>query len=354
MSILREAPGSAEARVREAWDGEAGASLRLLSAAWGAVTGVRNLLYDAGVVAARRAPLTVVSIGGLTAGGAGKTPITADIASRLERAGIRTAILTHGFEDEMAVHRSLSPHSRVYGGRDRVSLASRAREEGAQIALLDSGFQHRRLHRDLDIIVLDPTTLELPLLHLPAGPFREGLASLGRADLVILVNRAGSALADRDPSSGVARATESAARRLGEVQGLPPVVSACIRPGELVAATEAARGAGAPSPGLAVAGVMWPEVFFRQVQERIPGLENTLRLPDHAKITAGVRSTLKRRAGDRGIVCTLKDADKLAQALGEAVPIWYLSEMVIWEDEQDSPRPVRMARALADRGGDRG
>jgi tetraacyldisaccharide 4'-kinase len=347
-------PGNAEARVRAAWNGEAGAALRLLSAVWAVVTGTRNLLYDAGVVAARRAPLPVVSIGGLTAGGAGKTPITADMAARLERAGVRTAILTHGFEDEMAVHRRLSPHSRVYGGRDRSSLASRARDEGAQIALLDSGFQHRRLHRDLDIIVLDPVTLGSRLLHLPAGPFREGLASLGRADLVILVGRPGSTSDDCEPADGGKGATEAAARRLRDVEGLPPVVSARVHPGGFVAVTEAARTIGEPSPGLAVAGVMWPEVFFRQVRERIPGLEDTLRLTDHAKVSAGMAAAMTHRAGDGGIVCTLKDADKLVRALGETVPVWYLSEEVIWEDGQNPPKPVRMAGALADRGGDRG
>jgi tetraacyldisaccharide-1-P 4'-kinase len=134
------------------------------------------------------------------------------------------------------------------------------------------------------------------------------------------------------------------------MEGFPPVVSARIRAGGLVAASQAARGIDPPSPELAVAGIMWPAVFFGQLRERLPDLQDTVRLPDHAKITRAIRSSLKSRAGTGGIVCTLKDAEKLVRALGETMPIWYLSEEVIWEEEYDPPKPVRMAETLVDSG----
>ena len=81
-----------EARVRRAWNGRPGGLLRIASAAYGAVAGARNLMYDSGMFACRNSPVPVVSVGGLTAGGSGKTPIAADLAHRLGSVGVRTAI----------------------------------------------------------------------------------------------------------------------------------------------------------------------------------------------------------------------------------------------------------------------
>lgn len=350
MSASRKFTGPLERRIRTAWEGSPGPALKLLSVAYRAAADARNLLYDSGLLAARRAPLPVVSIGGLTAGGSGKTPITADIAARLSAAGVVTAILTHGFPDEIEVHRRLSPRSRVYGGRDRHALARRAASEGAQLALLDSGFQHRRLYRDLDVLVLDPASLVAPMRYLPAGPFREGADALTRADLLILVRRSDSATeaACGQPAAGTE--LEDRFPRLRGLTDLPPAIWAHIRSGPLRSVTEAAREVAEPAPSMAVAGIMWPDVFFRHVREALPGPIETLTLPDHARIGRKVRSALAGRAADGGIVCTLKDAGKLARALGEEAPIWYVSEEVVWEGADDPPDPVRIALDLADRG----
>ena len=163
---------SVEAHVRQAWAERPGGALRLAAAGFATAAGVRNLLYDSGVLASRQAPVPIVSVGGLTVGGSGKTPITADIAARLSAAGIPTAVVTHGFVDEMDVHRKLSPECRVYGGSDRLQLATMAAEEGARLVILDSGFQHRRLHRDLDILAVDERTLGLRLA--PCSTRHEG------------------------------------------------------------------------------------------------------------------------------------------------------------------------------------
>lgn len=338
-----------EARIRGAWNGRPGGALRLSAAAYGAVSGARNLLYDSGVLACRRAPIPVVSVGGLTVGGSGKTPITADLAARIGRAGVRTAILTHGFDDEMDVHRRLAPEALVYGGRDRVSLTRRAAVDGVQLALLDSGFQYRRLHRDLDIVTVDETSAGGILAHLPAGPFREGLMALTRADLVVVLSRspAGEASSDQRRRELAARG-RSRLRELEEAPGAPPFLSARILPGPLVAANEAARASEQARPTVAVAGIMWPEIFFDQVRLLAAPEYEAVRLRDHARIDGALGDRLRVKAGHSGVVCTLKDSMKLVRVLGDSVPVWYLSESVIWDEPGSSPTAVRAALALLD------
>jgi len=336
-----------ETRVRGAWVERPGQALRLASGGFATAAAVRNLLYDSGVFAARQAPLPVVSVGGLTVGGSGKTPITADICARLSGAGIPTAILTHGFADEMDVHRRLSPGSLVYGGRDRLNLTREAAAAGAQIVVLDSGFQYRRLHRDLDILTVDVATLGHRLEHLPAGPFREGLASLARADLVVTVRRSVlDPTVASDSSVRLADRGQSWLDGLVDAAGSPPLVPARIQPGPLVAANEAAQAIEHPRPKVAVAGIMWPDVFFAQVKLLTSSVRETVGLRDHAGLGDSLAGTLEDLAGDSGMVCTLKDVMKLGLALGDQIPIWYLSEEVVWEEPGTTPFAVRAAFAL--------
>ncbi len=340
-----------ETHARTAWAESPGETLRLAAAGFAAAAGVRNLLYDAGVLASRQAPVPVVSVGGLTVGGSGKTPITADLASRLSGAGIPTAIVTHGFADEMDVHRMLSPESRVYGGSDRLRLASRAADDGAHIVILDSGFQHRRLHRDLDILTLDEAALGRRLAHLPAGPYREGLESLIRADLVVTVLRDVPDWGDPPDSNEPASARRrSLVDGLAHAPGAPPFLAVRIRPDRVVAANEAALGVPDPAPVLAVAGIMWPEVFFAQARIASRSVRETVALPDHARFEDSVADSLRNRAGNSGIVCTLKDAKKLVRAMRDDTPVWYLSEKVEWEQPETTPIPVQAALALLSTG----
>src|SRR3990167_4657318 len=97
----------------------------------------------------------VVSVGNLTWGGTGKTPLAARLASQLAaRGGCRPAILTRGYGgDEPSVLRRLAPGVPVLVGASRVATGRRAIRDGADLLILDDGFQHRRLHRDLDIVL---------------------------------------------------------------------------------------------------------------------------------------------------------------------------------------------------------
>ena len=320
--------------------------LRLAGRLFGAASEVRNLLYDTGVLAARVAPIPVVSIGGITVGGSGKTPIAADLARRLTDAGVATAVITHGYADELRVHERLCPAATVLGGRDRASLVTRAADQGAKIAVLDSGFQHRKLRRDLDIVAVDDVSLGQPVRRLPAGPFREALSSLARADLILLVRRSRSVPAD-SPKVEDRTIAERMDRLRGLSTSLPQIIPVRIRTGDLVPANEAAIPHASPRPRVAVAGIMWPEPFFSELRRRPEGSEIELQiaLSDHARIDDRFVHRLLAEDTEGGIVCTLKDVSKLAPGLGD-VPLWYLEENVVWDGGVERPAPLRAALAL--------
>ena len=315
-----------DARVREAWAGQPGVLLRSASVVYGAAVEARHALYDLGLLRARRVDRPVISIGGLTAGGSGKTPIAAAVASWVDDAGWRPLMVTAGLSDEIEVHRLLNPGIPVLGGRDRGALI---RQEGGQtdVVILDSGFQHRRLYRDLEIVAIDAVALAGFRRRLPAGPFREGLGALLRADIVLLVTRTGK------PTGAAFDAWVARWREwITNLGSNSSVLGVSVAPGGLVPVNESA--ARAVSPAVAVAGVMYPEPFFRTVAALIGddgsvdrGL-TTVPYPDHHPYDEAGVDQLIRLSGSRGIACTLKDAVKLSSLVGERTPLWYLGERV--------------------------
>ena len=208
----REAPTAIE-RVfypgePEAWGRRALlAPLNVLAWGYGAGVRLRGALYDAGLLEAERvAGLRVVSVGNLNVGGTGKTPAVLYLAELLVREGRRVGILTRGYGrgstepltftgrgplpsveeagDEPLLLARRCPEARLLVGADRRLLARRARDEfGLEVVLLDDGFQHRRLARDEDVVVVDEAVGFGNGRMLPRGPLREPLSGLGRATL---------------------------------------------------------------------------------------------------------------------------------------------------------------------------
>jgi tetraacyldisaccharide 4'-kinase len=167
---------------------------------YGVVMALRNRLYDKGWLKKHGLCVPVISIGNITAGGTGKTPLVIWLCKLLSERGIECAVLTRGYKtrensrvktqnyvDEPAIISENCPHASVIINRDRVAGAMEATEEhGAEVLIMDDGFQHRRLARDVDIVTIDAT---LPFGHgrlLPAGLLREPKASLGRAHAAVI------------------------------------------------------------------------------------------------------------------------------------------------------------------------
>jgi tetraacyldisaccharide 4'-kinase len=170
------------------------ALLRAASLGYGSVVRLRNRLYDLQMLRSRRTDATALSIGNLTTGGTGKTPLVVWLYRHVQDKGLRSAILTRGYRtekgalsDEPALLAAECPETVVVVDPDRVAAAVEAIDRhGAEVLVLDDGFQHRRLARDLDIVAIDAT---LPFGYgriLPAGLLREPVAGLKRAHAAVL------------------------------------------------------------------------------------------------------------------------------------------------------------------------
>jgi tetraacyldisaccharide 4'-kinase len=208
MSILPDAESFrrlADGSLRGPGPMTARAALAALALPYGLAVSARNGCYDRGLLATRSAAVPVISVGNLTLGGTGKTPLVAWICRRLLRLGRRPAVVSRGYaarpgepSDEAAELAILLPGVPHVANRDRVAGAAAAAAAGADVVVLDDGFQHRRLRRDLDIVAIDATD-PFGCDHLfPRGLLREPLHGLARAGAVVLTRAGGLAASDRE------------------------------------------------------------------------------------------------------------------------------------------------------------
>jgi len=161
------------------------------------VIALRNFLYSKGWLKIYRSNAAVISVGNITTGGTGKTPLVIRLCKFLQKKEFHCAVLTRGYKtnakkratrtDEPAVLAESCPEAKVIVNPDRVAGVDEAVEKfGAKVLIMDDGFQHRRLARDLDIVTIDGT---LPFGYgrmLPAGLLREPVAALERANAAVI------------------------------------------------------------------------------------------------------------------------------------------------------------------------
>ncbi|MDA0834505.1 MAG: tetraacyldisaccharide 4'-kinase [Planctomycetota bacterium] len=256
--------------------------LSLASIGYSIGSRLRNAAYDHGWKGIQHADTPVVSVGNLTAGGTGKTPVVGFLAERFRERNFRVAILSRGYRalkstgnnDEKLLLDRLCPGVPHLQNADRVELAKRAvREFSAQVLILDDGFQHRRLARDLDIVLIDCLNPWGYGKLLPRGLLREPMSSLRRADLIMLTR------ADLCPPEQ----RISIRDKLEQFRGTAECVEIAFRPAHLVgrnaetASIESLRGA----PILAACGIGNPQGFSQTLERlgcRIVGFE---RFADH-------------------------------------------------------------------------
>ena len=176
-------------------------------ASWGysSVMTLRNAAYQHQWLKVHRATVPVISLGNVTTGGTGKTPFAAWLANWFVRHGHKPGLLSRGYHslnqvssndtspsstqgnDEKRVLDRLCPGVPHFQQRDRVDSAERiVRQSGCDVLLLDDGFQHRRLHRDLDLVLIDGLQPWGYGHVLPRGLLREPVSGLRRADLILL------------------------------------------------------------------------------------------------------------------------------------------------------------------------
>lgn len=165
--------------------------LRIAASMYSIIIRLRNFFYNVGLFKTHRTEAAVISIGNITAGGTGKTPLVIRLTKYLAQ-NHRCAILTRGYKskhdtDEPALFAKACPNVKIIRNPDRVAAALEAvTTHNAEVIILDDGFQHRRLDRDLDILTIDAI---LPFGYekiLPAGLLREPLCAIKRADAFVI------------------------------------------------------------------------------------------------------------------------------------------------------------------------
>ena len=329
-----------EGLARRWWAGQLGAPGRAvavltapLSWAWAGASGLRARRR---MGRGRRIDgLRVVSVGNLAVGGTGKTPVAAWAAGRLAAAGVPTSLLTGGYgADEALLHARWNPGVSVHADRERVRAALRARAQGARAAVLDDGFQHFALARDLDVVLLaaeDP----FPGPVLPRGPYRERQHALARADVVVVTRRTASPEAARRLAHAAARL---APRALSAGLGLAPAGLWPLASWGRRTPTPAGDGAevdGAVGAALAVGAVGRPDAFRAAVARRVDGPVQLLAFADHHAYTRADVDRVRAVAAGRPIVVTEKDAVKLVPHTAALGTAYVLVEELRWDWGED-------------------
>ncbi len=296
----------------------------------------RNSSYDSNGDKVHNAVLPCLSVGNLTVGGTGKTPFSAWCVRRLLEKGAHPAIVMRGYgDDEWKVHARLNPAVHVIVTPDRVAGVATARTRGADCVVLDDAFQHRRVSRVSDIVLISADQFTDHVHLLPRGPYREALSSLKRATAVVITEKnEGSAKSDH-----VSNVISSLAPNL-------PQSTIRIVPGDfrLAATLLDSRGASRDKTGLlnrdagwlsgkqlcVISGIANPQAFEQQLVALGGVVSSSHRFADHYQFSeADAHNLAKVAEGGLTAVCTLKDAVKLAPLWPrEAPPLWYVSQKI--------------------------
>jgi tetraacyldisaccharide 4'-kinase len=305
-------------RLERIWEGEAEASapLRIVlaigSVAWGLGRRLHRALYAAKLRRRVRLPCPVISVGNVTVGGSGKTPCVAALARMLAAKGKRVVVLARGYgrqpgaklNEEGEWLAAALPSVRVIQDPDRAGAAKRALAESpADVVLLDDGFQHERLERDLDLVLVDATFGFGNGKLLPAGPLRERPEALARADFAILTR---CELADDEEIARARAALLAAAPGVLQLHARLDL-SGLRHGGEKVAPYEL-KG----RELLLATGVGRPSAVARTVSRLGAVVVDHVRFPDHHAYTRAEVEELLERAGaiDVWLATTEKDAVK--------------------------------------------
>lgn len=322
----------------------------------------RNALFDLGIRRTHRLPVPVISVGNITTGGTGKTPTVILLVQELQRLGMRPAVLTRGYgarrradgtletPDEVMVIQQECPGVPVIVNADRVAGGRQAiAQHGANVLIMDDGFQHRRLHRDLNIVLVDATEpMGIPGV-LPRGTWREPPSALKRADVIMLtrVEQVTSELADL--AAGLLTQWVSP-RDIYQQQ--TQVVGMFDEEGREVAENDQPREG---AKVLVFAGIGNPTGFLHTVRGLGLRVSAACWFDDHYPYASPEDfAPLEKLTRERSIVAwvtTLKDWAKLRGRVKSSAPIWHIrieSKLTGRQAELFRQRLERLVRAASE------
>lgn len=299
-----------------------------LSQVYGAYVRCRRTFYARGWVKANRLKAAVISVGNLTVGGTGKTPMVLWLAERFLARGKRVAVLTRGYKGSLGTSDEVELLKRRLGGRvafgvgpDRfVSGNLLESQQSVDVFLLDDGFQHLRLARSVDIVMLDGSRKLAKEWLLPAGSLREPIAACRRADILVVTRKP-----EKPSIPGVELPIFYAHTKLIGFQRFGPYPD-----------TKDRSHLG-PGPFLAFCGIGSPSAFFDDLERwHVPVVETKV-FPDHHKYSEMELDQLQSRSlacGATGLVTTEKDAENFPFA-NVAFPVWIAVIELVVESEKE-------------------
>jgi tetraacyldisaccharide 4'-kinase len=337
---------------------------------YGLAADARNALYDRDVFESHSLNAPSISIGNLTTGGTGKTPLVALVARSLAESGEKVCVLTRGYGRKNASERvlvsdgdsvlcdaktggdepvelayKLIGKAAIVADRDRVAAAEWARKKlGATVFVLDDAFQHRRAKRSVDIVCVDATNPFGNGKVLPAGSLRENLHNLRRADAVVItrcdlvkdVIAIENKIKNLAPELPIFRSSNKITRIVpletllsGQSDATPPTAQA-----------------------FAFCGLGNPSNFFRQLEKEGLELAGRKTYLDHHFYSAKDVAEIDRRARSTGaefLITTVKDAVRLAGTRFE-MPCYIAEIETVLDDRQGFHETVFSLADLIDRG----
>jgi tetraacyldisaccharide 4'-kinase len=325
-----------------------------LSVLYGAVTQTRLSLYRRGTFHSTRLDRPVISVGNITTGGTGKTPLVEWVARNLAAAGKKVCILTRGYgrdnPDRMVIvsdgHNVLATHSEagdepfllatnlagaaaVISSADRIAAGNEAiKQFDTDCFVLDDGFQHLRLERDLNILTIDATNPWGGGHLLPYGRLRESLSGLSRADSIVVTRS--------DQANNIDDVRNEIRRHAPNV----PIFLSRMRTSRITPLQESSPALVAPVAAFCAIGN--PRSFFNAIEQQAV-LQKAF--PDHHRYSQRDVDSLieqSRRAGANSLVTTAKDAVKL-RSLTFSLPCYVLE---IEPQIENADELIRLIRSV--------
>ena len=298
---------------------------------------LRNQCYDAKIFRKWTSSIPVISIGNLVVGGTGKTPFASWLLTGLAARGHRPALVTRGYgRDEVLLYEVRNPGVPVVVDTSKFEAVRRAARDGADVAVLDDGFQHRAAKRDVDIVLL-AAEQRIEGRMLPRGRFREPLCALSRADAIVVTRK----VATQEEARATARLASTYAPQavLGQIHlgadtwtDLEDYVST-----EGACPSTAGSCSGPPDGDLlAVSSIAEPDAFHEMVRTGATGVVEFMVFPDHHAFCQSDIRRIVERAGDRPVVTTEKDAVKLKMFFRELPKTYVLGLVVTWDFGEDA------------------
>jgi tetraacyldisaccharide 4'-kinase len=289
------------------------------SVLYGGYVRIRAWLYQNGWLKQKRLRAKVISVGNLTVGGTGKTPMVLWLAEKFLAEGKRVAILSRGYRgsgdtsDEIELMKHRLQERVTFGvGKDRFAEGHRIEQQQAiDVFLLDDGFQHLPLARDLDIVMLDGSRKLSDQWLLPSGVLREPISACRRADILVVTRKTEPQGIEADDahqySIFYAQTRLLGFRRFGDHADIQPM-----------------SGIG-HGPFFAFCGIGNPQAFFDDLSRwEVPVAGESVFSDHHLYTTADLRRLEKaaQRAGAIGFVTTEKDAENVGPGKNTAIPIF--------------------------------